>query len=73
MTEITQPIVVTLREDQTAEQALEEEKLEKDLKLIEKIKKEEKAKNAETSKSNTKWLDNDAERNQHSPQSQIIS
>ena len=64
MTEITQPIVVTLREDQTAEQALEEEKLEKDLKLIAKIEKEEKAKNAETPKSNTRWLDNVAERNQ---------
>ena len=73
MTNKKDPILVTIREKQTVEQALEEKKLEKDLKLIEKIEKEEKAKNAETSKSNTKWLDNGAERNQQSPQSQIIS
>ena len=64
LTKIKQPIVVKLRENQTVEQALEEKKLEKDLKLIQKIEKEEKAKNAETPKSNARWLDNAAEHNQ---------
>ena len=42
MTNKKNPILVTIREKQTVEQALEEKKLEKDLKLIERIEKEEK-------------------------------
>ncbi len=38
------PIVVTIRDDQTVDQALEEKKIEKDLKLIERIEKKEKTK-----------------------------
>ena len=38
------PIMVRIRDDQTVDQALEEKKMEKDLKLIERIEKEEKTK-----------------------------
>ena len=44
MTDQKNPIVVTIRKNQTVDQALEEKKMEKDLKLIERIEKEEKAK-----------------------------
>ena len=44
MTNKKDPILVTIREKQTVEQALEEKKLEKDLKLIERIEKEENTK-----------------------------
>ena len=42
MTNKKDPILVTIREKQTVDQALEEKKLEKDLKLIAKIENEEK-------------------------------
>ena len=42
MTNKKDPILVTIREKQTVEQALEERKLEKDLKLIARIENEEK-------------------------------
>jgi len=38
------PIMVRIRDDQTVDQALEEKKMEKDLKLIERIEKEENTK-----------------------------
>ena len=44
MTNKKDPILITIREKQTLEQALEEKKLEKDLKLIERIEKEENTK-----------------------------
>ena len=44
MTNKKDPILVIIREMQTVEQALEEKKLEKDLKLIERIEKEENTK-----------------------------
>ena len=42
MTNKKDPILVTIREKQTVEQALEEKKLEKDLELIARIENEEK-------------------------------
>ena len=44
MTNNKDPIVVTIRENQTEDQALKENKLEKDLELIERIEEEEKTK-----------------------------
>ena len=44
MTNKKDPILVTIREKKTVEQALEEKKLEKDLELIERIEEEEKTK-----------------------------
>ena len=44
MTNKKDPILITIREKQTLEQALEGKKLEKDLKLIERIEKVEKPK-----------------------------
>ena len=44
MTNNKDPIVVTIRENQTVDQALEGKKLEKDLELIDRIEKEEKTK-----------------------------
>lgn len=38
------PILVTIRDNQTIDQALEEKRMEKDLELIKRIEKEEKAK-----------------------------
>ena len=38
------PIMVRIRDDQTVDQALEEKKMEKELKLIERIEKEEETK-----------------------------
>ena len=48
MTNKKDPILVTIREKQTLEQALEEKKLEKDLKLISRIENEEKTLQQET-------------------------
>ena len=48
MTNKKDPILVTIREKQTVEQALEEKKFEKDLKLIVRIENEEKTLQQET-------------------------
>ena len=48
MTNKKDPILVTIREKQTVEQALEEKKFEKDLKLIARIENEEKTLQQET-------------------------
>ena len=44
MTNNKDPIEVTIRDNQTVDQALEGKKLEKDLELIDRIKEEEKTK-----------------------------